>query len=89
MLILSVLCHDMVVFCHDRNFLLQLFNFVAAVSAMLRHSFYCYYEFMLRQTFFVAIVFLPVAWIFCRDILFFVVIVLCCLVLLRMNSVLR
>ena len=38
---LYILCHDMVVFCRDRNFLLQLFNFVAIVSAMLRHSFLC------------------------------------------------
>ena len=51
LLMFSVLCCDMVVFYRDTNFLIQLFNFVAAVSAMLQHSFCCYSQFMSRLTF--------------------------------------
>ena len=58
MLMLSVLCRDMVVFCCDRNFLIYHFNFVGTISAMLRHFLYCYSQFMSRQTF------------LCRDRLF-------------------
>ena len=63
---LYVLCHDMVVFCRDKNFLLQLFNFIAIVFAMLRHSFFVILNLCCDMFFFV-IEFLPIAWICCRD----------------------
>ena len=67
---LSVLCRDMVVFCRDRNFLLQLFNFVATVSAMLQHSFFVILNLCHDMLFFVTTEFLPITWICSRNILF-------------------
>ena len=70
LLMLSILCRDMVVFCRDRNFLLHLFNFVATISAMLRHSFFVILNLCRGMLFFFATEFLPVAWICCHDKLF-------------------
>ena len=72
--VVTVFCSIPFIFCCDRNFCLQLFNFVATLLCYVATFFFWFFShFIVTIISFVATNFLTVSWVCCHDMVF-----LCC-----------